>query len=60
MKRFTEEEALKEIFSVKKLSPKMGVYKFRWKNGELAQKAIDEILKENNFIVIQKTVYIKA
>ena len=60
MERFTQDEALKEIFGVKHLTPKMSVYKYRWKKGDLAQKAIDEILKDNNFIVIQTTLYIKA
>jgi len=60
MERFTQEEALKEVFSSKKLSAKVAVYKHRYVNGKLAQKAIDEILKDNNFIVIQKTIYIKA
>ncbi len=60
MERFTQEEALKEIFSSKELSPNMVVYKHRYKNGKLAQKSIDDILKDNNFIVIQKTLYIKA
>lgn len=60
MERFTQEEALKEIFSEKRLSPVMNVYKHRYFNGELSQKAIDKILKHNNYIVIQKTLYIKA
>jgi hypothetical protein len=60
MEQFTQEEALKEIFSSKELSAKMTVYKHRYKNGKLAQKAIDEILKDNNFVVIQETLYVKA
>lgn len=60
MERFTQEEALDEIFAAKNLTAKMNVYKHRYKNGKLAQGAIDEILRIHNFIVIQKTLYIKA
>jgi len=60
MERFTQEEALEEIFSKKKLTPNMTVSKHRYKKGELGQSAIDEILKRHNFIVIQRTLYVKA
>lgn len=60
MERFTQDEALKDIFGSKSLSKTMVVYKHRFKVGKLSQKAIDEILKDNNFIVIQTTLYIKA
>lgn len=61
MKKFTEQEAIQEIFynNTEPLSSKMLVYKHRYKNGTLSQKAIDEILKDNGFIVAQETLYIK-
>lgn len=59
MEKFTQDEALKEIFGSKSLSKNMNVYKHRFKKGKLSQKAIDEILKDNNFVVIQETLYIK-
>lgn len=60
MEQFTQEEALKEIFGSKNLSAQMTVYKHRYIKGKLAQKAIDKILKDNSFVVIQETLYVKA
>lgn len=59
MKMYTEEQALKEIFSAKgdKLTAVMAVYKSRWKKGLLSQKTINKILIEYNFKLIQKPLY---
>lgn len=59
MKKYTCEDALKEVFKMKDLPMKIRVYKHRYTNGKLAQKAIDEILEEYGFEVIQPTLYRK-
>ena len=58
-KHFTQEQAMEEIFAQNNMSAKMITYRSRYKNGKLAQKAIDEILSQNNFVVINPTLYIK-
>jgi len=59
MKKYTEEEALAEIFTSKHLSAKVRVCKTRYANGKLSQKIVKEILGEFNFTETQKTLYIK-
>lgn len=61
MKKFSQKEALNEIFCNNEiaLTPKMLVYKYRHKNGTLSQKSIDEILKDNEFEMIQESIYTK-
>jgi len=61
MKKYTQEEALQHIFTNKgkPLTPKLLVYKFRYKNKTLSQKSIDNILKSHNFIVVKPILYAK-
>jgi len=61
MKKYSQEEALKEIFEENKkpLSGILLVYKHRYKHNKLAQKSIDKILKDHKFCVFQPVVYIK-
>ncbi len=60
MKEYTQHDALVEIFSEKRLTKTMTVYKHRYTNGKLSQKSIDEILLSNNFKVIQEKLYSKG
>lgn len=59
---YTQTQALEEIFNNNKepLPSKLVVYKHRYKKGLLAQKAIDEILEQYGFKVIQETLYVKV
>jgi hypothetical protein len=59
MKKYTQEEALQQIFgnNKKPLTAKLLVYKFRYKNKTLSQKSIDNILKSHNFIVVKPILY---
>lgn len=59
MKQLTRDEALNEVFNTSPITPRIAVHKFRHSQGKLSQKAIDEILKDNNFVVVQETLYIK-
>ena len=61
MEKFTQEQAIQEIFNNNEtpLTPLMLVQKHRYKNGTLSQKAIDAILKENGYEVIQEALYTK-
>lgn len=61
MKKYSEKEALTEIFynNTIPLSSNMLVYKHRYSQNKLSQKAINQILTDNNFVVIQPTLYQK-
>lgn len=59
MKQFTQEQAINEVFNSKSLSAKMITYRHRYKKGKLSQKAIEDILKNNNFVVVQESLYSK-
>lgn len=56
---FTQKQALTEIFenNTKPLSSTLLVQKHRLKKGLLSQKVIDQILKENGFVIKQETLY---
>lgn len=62
MKKYTQEEALQQIFgnNKKPLTAKLLVYKFRYKNKTLSQKSIDNILKSHNYIVVKPVLYGKV
>jgi len=57
--KYTEFEALKEIFESKPLSATMTVYRHRWKKGVLSQKVIIDLLNKNGFTIVQETLYTK-
>lgn len=59
MKKYTQEEALNEIFykNKKTLTPTLLVYKHRYKIQTLSQKSIDNILKSHNFIIVKSVLY---
>jgi hypothetical protein len=61
MKKYTQNECLNEIFynNSEPLSNRMLVSKHRYKNKTLSQKAIDEILIENGYTIIQEALYAK-
>jgi hypothetical protein len=62
MKKYTQEEALKEIFEDNDtpLSNNLTVQKHRYKNKELSQKVISIILEEHGFKIIQTAIYGKV
>lgn len=62
MKKYTQEEALDEIFckNKKPLTPTMLVYKHRHKAKTLSQKSIDNILKAHSFAVVKPVLYGKV
>jgi len=59
MKKYTEDEALQEIFSLKgdQLSANMNVYKSRYKKGTLSQKSINRILDQYGFVINKPAMY---
>ena len=59
MKKYTQAQALDIIFGKEGLSKKLITYRHRYKNGLLAQAAINKLLKANGFIVHQETIYSK-
>lgn len=62
MKKYTQEEALNEIFfkNKKPLTPTLLVYKHRLKLKTLSQKTIDNILKTHNFVVVKPVLFGKV
>ncbi len=60
MTKFTETEALDEIFNSKELTASQRVNKSRWLSGKLSQKLIDAIIKENGYNCIQEKLYTKS
>lgn len=62
MKKYTQEEALDEIFckNKKPLTPTLLVYKHRHKSKTLSQKSIDNILKSHSFVVVKPILYGKV
>ncbi len=59
MKNYKEQEAMEEIFNSRILSSAERVIKGRYNNGTLSKKAIDKILLENGFEIIQEQLYSK-
>lgn len=61
MKKYTQDEALNEIFFENKvpLNSAMRVWKCRYKNGRLGDVAISHILTSYNFVTTQQTKYKK-
>jgi hypothetical protein len=59
MKNYEEKEAMDEIFNSKVLTSAERMNKNRYAKGTLSKKAIDKILIENNFQILQEKLYIK-
>jgi hypothetical protein len=57
MKKYSQEEALNEIFNKKGLSPIMIVNRSRYKKNQLSQKFIDNLLKKHNFVIVHISLY---
>ena len=59
MIKLTEKDAMDQVFNSKTLTPSERVDKSRYTKGTLSQKAIDRILLDNGFRIIQEKLYTK-
>ena len=58
--KYTQEEALAEIFINPEKDNTLIVHKHRYSKNKLSQKAIDKILESHGFKIIQASLYAKV
>ena len=59
-KNYTQEEALTEIFTNIEKDNTLVVHKHRYNNNKLSQKAINKILENHGFKIVQACLYAKV
>lgn len=59
VKKLSESEAMEEIFNSHILSASERTMKSRYNRGLLSKKAVDQILLDNGFEVVQEKLYSK-